>query len=171
MKNGVAVQILCNVGRYFGKCKGETIHHETLRIMILPFDQEAQFKAASPAFGRECASVLFQRGMIAENDRSQVATVIGQWAGSAELIVAVAELAQRHLITPQNRAATAEFMKRVARRLQLSGDGLPVGVAIRNRGDSRLRAYRVLKKNSLLTADRLTTLVTRLVDAADKPAA
>jgi len=139
--------------------------------MILPFDHQSQFKAASPAFGRECASVLFQRGMIVENDRAQVATVIGQMAGAAELIVAVAELAQRHLIAPQNRAATAEFMKRVARRLQLAGDGLTAGVAGRNRGDSRLRAYRVLKENSLLTADRLTTLVTRLVDGADKPAA
>ncbi len=139
--------------------------------MILPYEQEAQFKAASPVFGRECAKVLFQRGMIAENDLAQVASVIGQLAGTAEWIVAVAELAQRHLIAPQNRAATAEFVKRVARRLQLAGDGLTVGVAAQNRGDSRLRAYRVLKKSSLLTVDHLTTLVTRLVDSVDKPAA
>jgi hypothetical protein len=133
--------------------------------MILPFEHDAQFKAAGPTFGSECASVLFQRGMIAENDKAQVAATIGQSTGSAAL--AAAELSQQHLITQQNKAVVAEFMNRVAKRMQLKAKGL-TGC---EPGSRRARAYRILKSTSLLTADRLTTLVTRLVVSAETPTA
>jgi len=136
--------------------------------MILPFDHDSRLKAACPAYGRECAGVLFLRGMIAENHKEQVAEVAAQWIGAAEL--AAAELAQRNLIARQNRAAAAEFMKRVARRILLNTASLSDGEARRSRSGARARAYRVLKRNSLLTADRLTTLVTRLVAGGDMPA-
>lgn len=129
--------------------------------MILPFEQNAQFGMADRSFGLECASVLYQRGMIAEQDKEQVAAVVSQSTGSAEL--AAAALAQRHLINQKNKAVVTEFINRVAKRMQLKAKGL-TGCEPSCR---RARAYRVLKNHSLLTADRLTTLVTRLVVNAD----
>ncbi len=123
----------------------------------------------SPMLGRECANVFFQRGLIAGSDLEAVMEVIALFAENVEL--AVAELAQRNLIARQNRAAAAEFMRRVARRVQLNAANLAAGEAGRKEGASRARVYRVLKRNSMLTEDRLTTLVTRLVGSADKPAA
>lgn len=133
--------------------------------MILPFEHDAQFKATNPSFGRECAGVLFQRGMIAEHDMTQVSAVIARSAAPTEL--ATSELAQRHLITQQNKAVVTEFINRVARRMQLKAKGLK-GCET---GTRRARAYRVLKSTRLLTADRLTTLVTRLVASTEAPAA
>lgn len=114
--------------------------------------------------GRECASVLFLRGMIAENDKEQVAALIGQSTTPVEL---AATLAQNRLIAQQNKAVVAEFISRVAKRMELKAKGIKSCEA----SCRRARAYRVLKNTSLLTSDRLTTLVTRLVVNADMASA
>jgi antitoxin component HigA of HigAB toxin-antitoxin module len=135
--------------------------------MILPFDHEAQSKVTCPTFGSECANVLFQRGLITEKTMQQVAEVIGQSIGAAEL--AALELSQRNLITQQNRAVVSEFIKRVAKRMQLKAKGLTDCEAGRHHNGARARVYRVLKRTNLLTTDHLSTLVSRLVVSTHTP--
>jgi hypothetical protein len=135
--------------------------------MILSSDLAPKFKAVCPTFGQECASVLFQRGLIAEKDQDRVAEVIGQFAGAAE--PAAAELSQQRLITQQNKAAVSEFIKRVVKRLLLKTNGLSGDELGRILGIDRALAFRILKGTRSLTADHIKTLVTRLIVSADAP--
>jgi antitoxin component HigA of HigAB toxin-antitoxin module len=128
--------------------------------MILPADLVPKFKAICPAYSQECASVLLQRGLIAEIDQKRAVEVISRFSGASE--PAAAELAQQHLITPSNKAAVAEFMKRVVRRLLLNSNGLAADELSNILGVTRTVACHMAKGTRNLTADQTKLLIERL---------
>ena len=75
---------------------------------------ESQPTAERPSLGLECATVLLVRRYIAEKDKVRVAQVISD--ASAEPETATLELSRLGLISEQNEAAVAEFIKRAVRR-------------------------------------------------------
>jgi hypothetical protein len=128
--------------------------------MILSSDLAPKFSAACPTFGQECAEMLSQRSLIAEKDQRQVADVIVGFAGAAGL--AAAELAKQRLITSNNQAAVAEFIKRVIKRLLLKNSGLTTDELSRILSVDRTGALRILKGNRSLTSEQINALITRL---------
>jgi len=113
--------------------------------------------------------VLFQRSLIAEKDAARVAAVITQFFGAAE--AAAAELSLLCLITRQNQAAAAEFIKRVVRRFLLKANGLSGDDLGRILGVDRVLARRIMKGTRSLTPDHIKVLVARLIVSADLPTA
>lgn len=137
--------------------------------MISSFDPVAQLQTVCPTYGQECATVLFQRSLIAEKDAARVAAVITQFFGAAE--AAAAELSLLCLITRQNQAAAAEFIKRVVRRFLLKANGLSGDDLGRILGVDRVLARRIMKGTRSLTPDHIKVLVARLIVSADLPTA
>lgn len=137
--------------------------------MILPAELIPKFNMICPTYGQECASVLLQRAFIVQSDVEEVAKVISRFSGASE--PAAAELADRHLITSQNKAAVAEFIKRVARRLLFTSSGLAAGDLSRILGVNRTIAFHMAKGTRNLTPDQIKLLVERLFMAAHAHAA
>jgi len=137
--------------------------------MILPVDLIPKFITICPTYGQECASVLLQRGLIAEKDQKKAIEVICQFFGASE--PAAAELAQQHLITPSNKAAVAEFIKRVVRRLLLNANGLAADELGHILGVNRTVACHMAKGTRNLTADQIKLLIERLFLASHAHAA
>lgn len=67
-----------------------------------------------PTLGHECAAVLFLRSLIAQKDETLVAEIITKAEGVPE--AATLELSRQGLISEQNEAVVAEFIKRTVRR-------------------------------------------------------
>jgi antitoxin component HigA of HigAB toxin-antitoxin module len=137
--------------------------------MTLPADLISKFKTICPTYGQECAMVLVQRGLIAEKDQKNAAEIISQFSGSSE--PAAAELAEQHLITPSNRAAVAEFIKRVGRRLLLNSHGMAADELGHILGVNRTIAFHMTKGTRNLTADHIKLLIERLFLASHPRAA
>jgi hypothetical protein len=137
--------------------------------MLLPADLVPKFKAICPTYGQECASVLSQRGLIAEIDQTKAAAVIGRFSGASES--AAAELALQHLITPCNKAAAAEFMRRVVRRLLLNSNGLAADELSHLLGVNRTVACLMAKGTRHLTPEQIKLLIERLFLASHAHAA
>jgi len=132
--------------------------------MISLFDPMPQFKAPCPKYGQECASVLFQHRLIAETDQEKVAEVVALCAGEAE--PAAAALSQRCLISRQNQAAVAEFIKRAVRRFLLKANDLSGDELSRVLGVDHVLARRIIKGTRHLTADHIKVLVARFMEHA-----
>ena len=124
--------------------------------MISTFDLAPKFKTGGPTFGQECANVLFQRNLITEANKEQVAEVIGRFASAAES--ATSELTRRRLIDEQNEAIVTEFIRRTVRRFLLKSNGLSGEALGRALGVDRSIVRRILKGTRSLSAENIKTL-------------
>jgi antitoxin component HigA of HigAB toxin-antitoxin module len=137
--------------------------------MNLPADLIPKFKSICPTYGQECAMVLVQRGLIAAEDQRKAAEIISRFSGSSE--PAAGELAEQHLITPSQKAAVAEFIKRVGRRLLLNSHGMAADELGHILGVNRSIAFHMTKGTRNLTADHVKLLIERLYLASHAHAA
>ena len=112
--------------------------------------------------------MLLQRSLIVGEDLERVAEVVVRFLGVAE--PAAAELHQLGLVSHQNQAAAAEFIKRVVRRFLLKANGLSGEDLGRILGVDRVLARCLMKGTRSLTPDHIKLLVARLIVNADIPA-